>query len=296
MSPVRGAGRPRAPGGGGALAALALAAVLAVAGPVLARAPAFPCSVLRSLPHDEEAFTQGLLLHQGEFIESTGLYGRSTLRRVDPETGRVRLRVALSARHFGEGAAICPPDGEPGSRLVQLTWKEGLALFYDPETLRPTGSRRLPGELWGLACAPASHGGVGQAGARLVLSDGSDVLRLLDPRTLAETGRLRVWEGARDAPEPVAQLNELEWHNGWILANVWRRDALALIRGDTGQVAAWLDLAPLRALLKSPRAEAANGVAVDRTGRRIFVTGKHWDAVFVLEMPQLLTRPPGHQP
>lgn len=287
------------------LLGLSVLAVLAVcADNARAQAPVFPCSVLRRLEHDPSAFTQGLLLHQGEFIESTGLYGESTLRRVDPETGRVRALVRLSARHFGEGAAICPPEGEPGSRLVQLTWREGLALFYDPETLKPLGSQRLKGELWGLACAPASHGashgGAGQGGARLILSDGSDVLRLLDPRTLAETGRLRVWEagGVREEgrPVPVAQLNELEWHNGWILANVWRRDALALIRGDTGQVAAWMDLAPLRALLKNPQAEAANGVAVERSGRRLHVTGKRWDAVFVLEMPRLLARPPGHQP
>lgn len=266
----------------------ALLALPLFAAPALAQAPSFPCSVLRSLPHDEAAFTQGLLMHQGEFIESTGLYGQSSIRRVDPETGRARLSVALPGRLFGEGAAICPPEGQPGSRLAQLTWREGVAFFYEAETLRPAGSARIRGEGWGLACAPASTG----AGARFVLSDGTATLRLLDGRTLAETGRLRVWESGRGGAVPVERLNELEWHNGWIIANVWGRDALALIRADDGQVAAWMDLSPLRALLRNPGADAANGVAVDRSGRRLYVTGKLWDAVFVLEMPRLLTRPP----
>lgn len=262
---------------------LALALALGLAESARAKAPVFPCSVLRRLPHDEGAFTQGLIMHQGEFIESTGRYGKSSLRRVDPETGRARLSVGLPARLFGEGAAICPPDGQPGSRLVQLTWKEGLALFYEAETLRPAGSARIRGEGWGLACAAVPGGGW-----RLIASDGTDTLRLLDARTLAEVGRLPV----RDGGLPVERLNELEWHNGWILANVWGSDEIALIRGDDGRVAAWMDLSPLRALLRNPGAEAANGLAVDRSGRRLYVTGKLWDAVFVLEMPLMLTRPP----
>jgi glutaminyl-peptide cyclotransferase len=264
----------------------ALAAISAM--PALAGAPGFPCSVLRILPHDPSAFTQGLLLRQGELYESTGLYGQSSLRRVDPESGRVLAQVALGAKFFAEGLALCPgaAGADGGERLVQLTWKEGRMFTYDPETLRQTGSYRLRGEGWGLTC------GQGPAGSFLVLSDGSDTLRLLDPRTLAETGTLRVRDGAL----PVPRLNELEWHNGWVLANIWGEDRVALIRGDTGQVAAWLDISSLRAHLKNPGAEAANGIAVDRSGRRIYLTGKRWDAVFVLEMPHLLMRPPGHQP
>lgn len=272
--------------------ASALALLLLLCAQAYAQAPVFPCSVLRTLPHDESAFTQGLLVHQGEFVESIGRYGQSAIRRVDPETGRPRLSSPLSSKLFGEGAAICPPDGQSGSRLVQLTWKEGVALFYDPETLRLTGNARIKGEGWGLACspgpAPAPASGGREHGWRLVQSDGTNVLRLLDPRTLAEVGRIAVYDGAK----PVERINELEWHNGWIIANVWGSDALALIRPDTGQVVAWMDISPLRAQLKNPEAEAANGVAVDRSGRRLYVTGKLWDAVFVLEMPQLLTKPP----
>jgi glutamine cyclotransferase len=254
-------------------------------------APEFPCFVLRRLPHDPAAFTQGLIMHQGAFLESTGLYGQSSLRRVDPETGAVTASMGLPPRYFGEGLALCP--GPQGTRLVQLTWKEGVALFYDPETLRPTGSQRLRGEGWGLTCtaplapAPGPVPRPGPGPARLLKSDGSDTLRLLDPSTLAEVGTLRV----TDANVPVTRLNELEWHNGWILANIWSTDRIALIRGDTGRVAAWLSLSALRREL-GPAAEAANGIAVDRSGRRLYVTGKYWDKLFVLEMPELLTRPP----
>lgn len=262
---------------------ISLAQPLPAQGAEARGAPSFPCFVLRRLPHDPAAFTQGLLVHQGAFLESTGRYGQSSLRRVDPETGQILARTELPARFFGEGLALCP--GARGPRLAQLTWREGVALLYDPETLRPMASQRLRGEGWGLACAqgPAWRGD----SARFIKSDGTDLLRLLDPDTLAETGQLRVLDGSA----PVRQLNELEWHNGWILANVWGSDRIACIRGDTGRVAAWLDLAALRREL-NPGAEAANGIAVDRSGRRLYVTGKHWDKVFVLEMPELLARPP----
>lgn len=283
------------------LAALAflLAPPLPAHGAGARSAPSFPCFVLRRLPHDSSAFTQGLLVHQGAFLESTGRYGQSSLRRVDPETGQILARTELPARFFGEGLALCP--GARGPRLAQLTWQEGVVLLYDAGTLRPTTSQRLRGEGWGLACAdgptwregPAwradsgGHGDSARGAARFIKSDGTDLLRLLDPDTLAETGQLRVTDGGA----PVRQLNELEWHNGWILANVWGSDRIACIRGDTGRVAAWLDLAALRREL-NPDAEAANGIAVDRSGRRLYVTGKHWDKVFVLEMPELLAKPP----
>ena len=244
-------------------------------------APTFPCSILRRLPHDPTAFTQGLIMHQGAFLESTGLYGQSSLRRVDPETGRVLSSTLLARRFFAEGLALCP--GAHGNVLAQLTWKENVVLTYDAETLRPLRSQRLSGEGWGLACQPHSPHSPGL----FLKSDGTDTLRLLNPDTLAEVGRLRV----TDNGAPVRQLNELEWHNGWILANIWGSDVIALIRGDTGRVAAWLDLAPLRRELNH-NAEAANGIAVDRSGRRIYVTGKRWNILFVLEMPELLTSPP----
>lgn len=275
------------PGPGGRLLR-SLALVLAFALPAwaqlqLPQAPAERPAVLTRLPHDAEAFTQGLILHQGRFYESTGLYGSSELRRVDPATGRVLARQPLAPRLFGEGLALCPGGREAGdARLVQLTWREGLILTYEPGSLRPRGRHRLRGQGWGLACG----------GGELVVSDGTDTLRWLDPRSLAETGRSIL---VRDGQRRVENLNELEWVNGWLLANIWLEDTIAVIRPDTGTVALWLDLAGLRRELP-PEAEAANGIAFDPQGDAgrgaLCLTGKRWPTVFVTRLPELLRRQP----
>jgi glutaminyl-peptide cyclotransferase len=253
-------------------------------------APTQAVRVLSSLPHDASAFTEGFFLHRGVSFESTGLYGQSSVRRVDPATGRILARCALPARFFGEGLALCPETGRK-ARLIQLTWREGVILTYDPVSLRPLARFSLRGQGWGLACR----------GGTLVLSDGTDALRFLDARTLAETGQtLHVRDGAR----PVERLNELEWVNGWLVANIWQEDVLAVIRPDDGQVALWLDLSGLRReLARKPEMataangpEVANGVAFDPQaddGRgALLLTGKRWDRVFVAALPELLRRPP----
>lgn len=276
--------------------------------PAQASAPVEAATILARRPHDAQAFTQGLLLSGGVLFESTGLYGQSSLRRVDPATGRVLARVELPRKLFGEGLALCPqPETGGRPRLLQLTWREGLILAYDPDTLRLLSRHRLRGQGWGLACT----------GAELALSDGTATLRFLDARTLAETGRtLRVLDGG----QPVDRLNELEWVNGWLLANVWQEDRIAVIRPDTGQVALWLDLAPLRRELpkqtgqtgqagqaaqadQNEQAEAANGIAFDPAGDHgrgaLLLTGKLWDTVFVTALPGLVRHPPepsGGQP
>ncbi|MGE4264989.1 MAG: glutaminyl-peptide cyclotransferase [Desulfovibrio sp.] len=242
-----------------------------------------PASILARLPHHADAFTQGLLLHQGSLYESTGLYGQSSLRKTDPATGRTIARRDLPRRLFGEGLALC---GTAPQRLVQLTWREGVILVYDPASLRRTGEARLRGQGWGLACQ----------GAELVLSDGTDTLRFLDAKSLAETGETR---RVRDGARPVERLNELEWVNGWLVANIWKEDRLAVIRPGGGdgiwRVALWLDLAPLRREL-SARAESANGVAFDPAGDggkgALYLTGKRWDTLFVVALPTLMREPP----
>ncbi|OGR38509.1 MAG: hypothetical protein A2051_03530 [Desulfovibrionales bacterium GWA2_65_9] len=237
--------------------------------------------VEKRLPHDAQAFTQGLIFHQGELVESTGLYGQSSLRRTNPETGGILALTRLDKRFFGEGLALCPERPGKPPRLVQLTWREGRILTYDAVGLRQLGSHRLRGEGWGLAWD----------GARLILSDGTDTLRLLQPDDFAQTGQLNV----RDGSKPVRELNELEWVGGWLLANVLGQDRIAVIRppgtSKPGQVAAWLDISALRQEL-GPQAEAANGVAFDPQARKLFVTGKRWDTVFVLALPPLLEQPP----
>lgn len=261
---------------------LALLALLALAQAASAEpAPTLAVRVLQRLPHDASAFTQGLIFHQGALIESTGLYRQSSLRRTDPDTGRILALTRLPGTLFGEGLALCPERPGRPPRLVQLTWREGLILTYDAATLRQLGRHRLRGEGWGLAWD----------GSRLILSDGSDTLRWLEPRAFAETGRLTVREGAA----PVRELNELEWVEGWLLANVLGQDRIAVIRPlgakDAGQVAAWLDLTPLRRELAA-QAEAANGIAFDPRARVLYATGKRWDKVFVLALPALLAHPP----
>lgn len=248
-----------------------------------AEAPTEAVVVLARLSHDPEAFTQGLVLHQGALFESTGLYGQSSLRRLDPSTGRVLARQPLPRKLFGEGLAAC--ETKP-RRLVQLTWREGVIRSYDPASLRLVAEHPLRGEGWGLACN----------GAELTLSDGTDTLRFLKAQTLAETGEARrVYDGAR----PVVRLNELEWVNGWLVANIWGEDRLAVIRPDAGpggwRVALWLDLSPLRRELH-PRAETANGVAFDpaaQGGRgALYLTGKRWNTLFVAALPALMRQPP----
>lgn len=263
------------------LAACLLAGLTAApaARPQARTAPVHPVQVLARLPHDPAAFTQGLAFDRGRLLESTGLYGQSSLRAVDPATGRVLARRPLPPELFGEGLALCPG---PPRRLLQLTWREGLILAYDADTLLPLSRHALRGQGWGLACRKGA----------LALSDGSATLRFLDADTLAETGRsLTVSDGGR----PVPRLNELEWVNGWLLANVWLKDMIAAIRPDTGHVALWLDVSGLRGALSSG-AEAANGIAFDPGGDggrgALYLTGKRWDTVFVARLPELLRRPP----
>lgn len=249
----------------------------------LAAAPTEAARVLAERPHDPAAFTEGLALRGGVLYESSGLYGRSDVRREDPSTGRALSRRALSPVLFGEGLDLCR-GGDGRERLLQLTWREGRILAYAPADLRPLGQARLSGEGWGLACR----------GREAWISDGTSRLRVLDAATLAETGRGVV---VRDGGVPVPRLNELEWVNGWIVANVWHEDRVAVIRPDTGAVVLWLDLAALRGRL-GPGAEVANGVAFDPGdapggGRgALLVTGKRWDRLFVVALPDALRRPP----
>ncbi|GFK96065.1 hypothetical protein NNJEOMEG_03939 [Fundidesulfovibrio magnetotacticus] len=248
-------------------AVLALALVLCLAPDRPARARELSYTVTATLPHDEEAFTQGLLFAQGQFFESTGLYGQSTLRRVDPATGKVLARRELDRNHFGEGLALL------GGVLYQLTWRQRLVLLYDAATLEPRGSLPLETEGWGIAATPFG----------LVTSDGTPTLTWRDPLTFKPGRSVAV----TDRNRPVERLNELEWAEGWILANVWHDDRIAVVSPATGKVAAWIACAPLRARLPGlPRESDLNGVAWDPAAKRLYVTGKNWPAVFQLKLEE----------
>jgi glutaminyl-peptide cyclotransferase len=217
--------------------------------------------VVNVFPHDARAYTQGLVYRGGFLYESTGLYGRSSVRQVRLETGAVVRQQPLDERYFGEGLA------EWNGRLFQLTWQGGLGFVYDRDTFRLERSFRYAGEGWGLA----------HDGRQLILSDGTAQLRFLDGSTLGETRRVTV----RDGGAPVRELNELEVVRSEVLANVWHSDRIARIDPATGTVVGWIDLSGLLSPGDVTDPEAVlNGIAYDEAGDRLFVTGKLWPKVF----------------
>ena len=228
------------------------------------QAPVYGYEVVNVYPHDREAFTQGLLYRDGVLFESTGLNGRSTLRKVRLETGEVIQQVAVDNRYFAEGLT------DWGSRLVQLTWNTNVGFVYDLATFKSLRTFSYMGEGWGLA----------RDQKRLIMSDGSPTLRFLDPETFQVTGRVDV----RDAGLPVEDLNELEFVEGEIYANVWTTDRIAMIAPGTGQVTGWINLAGLMPRVATSGDAVLNGIAYDAARRRLFVTGKLWPRLFEIRI------------
>ena len=221
--------------------------------------------VLRRLPHDPEAFTQGLEVHpDGRVFESTGLNGRSSLREVVLDSGVVTRRREVDAQYFAEGLTIVD------DRLIQLTWQDGVAFEYDLATFEPRRQLAYTGEGWGLAWD----------GARLVMSDGSSALVFRDPDTFAELGRVTVTTGGVE----LERLNELECAGGLVWANVWLTDFIARIDPASGAVVDWLDLTGLLTREQELEADVLNGIAIDPVSGRVFVTGKDWPSVFEIQV------------
>ena len=248
-----------------------LAVALLLTGTLLATAAQSSAPVERLVPtkrypHNPRAFTQGFAWQDGVLYEGTGRQGTSVLRTVDLETGRTGRLRNLDARLFGEGVCVL------GDEVFQLTWRSGWAFVYDRDTFALKRRFRIAGEGWGLTTD----------GTRLILSDGSDVLRSLDPATGRVLGRLRVSAEGR----PVKELNELEWVNGEILANVWHTPRIARIDPETGAVVGWLDGSELvRRAGVTDREHVLNGIAHDPAGERLLLTGKNWPAVFEVPWP-----------
>ena len=231
--------------------------------PAGADLPLYGYQVIHIYPHDPNAFTQGLQYVDGFLYEGTGLNGRSSIRKVKLETGEVLQRHDLGAQHFGEGITVW------NSRIIELTWKSELAFVYDRATFSQLRTFNYVGEGWGLTHDAAS----------LIMSDGSDRLRYLDPDTFAERRRIQVTAGGT----PVRNLNELEFVRGEIYANIWQTDLIARINPD-GRVVGWIDLSGL--LTPSDRAsvDVLNGIAFDDSRERLFVTGKLWPKLFEIKL------------
>ncbi len=221
--------------------------------------------IVHTYPHDPQAYTQGLLFVDGHLYESTGLKGRSSLRMVDLETGRVLQRVVVPSQYFAEGLAAW------GSTLIQLTWQSHVVFVYDRFSFRLLRTMNYQGEGWGLT----------DDGRNLILSDGTATLHFLDPQTLREVRRIVV----KDRGTPVTQLNELEYIRGEIYANVWHTDRIARISPATGQVLGWIDLTGLLEPDEVSDPEAVlNGIAYDAARDRLFVTGKLWPKLFEIKV------------
>jgi len=227
--------------------------------------PVYGYRVIRSYPHDRQAFTQGLVYAAGELYEGTGMRGQSSLRRVVLETGMVRQERMLPEQYFGEGITIF------GGRIIQLTWQSRSGFVYDKASFKLVQQFRYPTEGWGIT----------HDGSRLIMSDGTSNLYFLEPQTFTEIDRIEV----HDDQGPVDRLNELEYVRGDIYANVWKTDRIARIDLLTGRVTAWIDLAGLlSAADRQQRVDVLNGIAYDAENNRLFVTGKWWPKLFELQI------------
>jgi glutaminyl-peptide cyclotransferase len=216
-------------------------------------------------PHDPNAFTQGLVFLDGKMIESTGQEGRSSLRNVELQTGRILKKVDVPYPYFAEGIALL------NNKIYQLTWQNQLGFIYDAQSFEKIGEFKYNGEGWGLTTD----------GQSLILSDGSNRIRFLEPDSFKVTRTIAVM----DAKVPVEKLNELEFINGEIYANIWHEDRIVAINPQTGRVTAWIDLAGLLQPgdVQDPEA-VLNGIAYDQSSGRLFVTGKLWPRLFEIKI------------
>jgi glutamine cyclotransferase len=249
--------------GGLLCAALALGFAVSVQA---APAPVGGYTTVRSFPHDTAAFTEGLFYRDGFMFESTGLAGRSFIRKWNLETGAVEQERLIDSRYFGEGIV------DWKNKLYELTWTNELGFIYDIDSFEKLGEFSYPGEGWALT----------RDDKRLMMSDGTSFIRFLDPDTLKETGRIEV----TDDGVPVRNLNELEWVKGELLANVWQTTRIARIDVKTGKVLGWIELGGLlkEAGVTGQRDDVLNGIAYDAATDRLFVTGKLWPKLFEIKL------------
>jgi glutamine cyclotransferase len=220
--------------------------------------------VVKVYPHDQNAFTQGLVIEKGVLYESTGLYGKSTLRRVELETGNVLQSYALPDEFFGEGITVF------GDKIIQLTWQNQKGFVYDKYSFELLQEFSYLTEGWGIT----------NDGSQLIMSDGTATLYFLDPETFEKVGQVEV----RDGNASVTNLNELEYINGEVYANILGEEKIAIIDLHTGQVKGWIDLTGIYNQANRDPNNVLNGIAYDAEGDRLFVTGKLWSQLFEIEL------------
>lgn len=229
--------------------------------------PIFSYKIIDVFPHDPEAFTQGLVWEDGFLYEGTGLYGDSSLRKVELETGKILQLYQLSDDFFGEGITIFK------ERIYQLTWKEQIGFIYDADSFQLLETFSYSHEGWGIT----------HDEKYLIISDGSPVLHFVDPLTFQEVKQVKV----HDRQTPVYRINELEYIKGKIFANIWQTDLIAIISPESGEVFAWADLSDIlenvNIKINQP-IDVLNGIAYDSLNDRLFVTGKWWPVIFQIEI------------
>lgn len=228
--------------------------------------PTYSYKIKNTWPHDRRAYTQGLIFLDGILWESTGQYGSSSLRKVELKTGKVIKQIAVPAKYFAEGMTVFH------DKVFQLTWQEQKGFIYDPATFEKQGEFEYTGEGWGLT----------HDGQSLIMSDGTNRIRFLDPSTLQTTRTVSVYD---EAGAPLEKLNELEYIEGEIYANIWQSDRIVRIEPKSGKILGWIDLTGLlKTKDRSGEEDVLNGIAYDQAGKRLFVTGKMWPKLFEIEI------------
>ena len=214
--------------------------------------------IIKTHPHDTTAFTEGLVFNNGVLYESTGEYGYSSLRQVNLENGDVQHEVLLPNKYFGEGITVV------NNSLIQLTWRENYGFIYDKETFSLLGNFSYSSEGWGLTFN----------GSELIMSDGTSKLSFLDPVTFQKVGQVSVHDGNT----PVTNINELEFINGDVYANIWMQQKIAIINPQTGTVEGWIDVTGI--YQSNNLDDVLNGIAYDSQTNRLLITGKDWPNLY----------------
>lgn len=229
------------------------------------QAPISNINIINIFPHAPESFTQGLIYHRGYLYESTGLNGKSSLKKIEIKSGKVIKEVRLNEIYFAEGLAII------GNKIFQLTWKNQSGFIYDLASFKKTGKFSYKGEGWGLTTD----------GKYLIMSNGTSAITYLDSKTFQVIRKIEVQDGKMS----INNLNELEFIHGEIWANIFMEDIIVRISPQTGKVLGWIDLTQLNSLLSNQgKRDVLNGIAYDPEGDRVFVTGKFWPKLFEIKV------------